>query len=70
MSTSFSNARHDVSSYIDVKSSTREVVEEGERRGAVTQDVVDTHRHQVDADAAVLVDLLGNLQFCAHAVRC
>ena len=38
---------------VDVELAAGEVVEEEQRLGALHQDVVDAHRHQVDADGVV-----------------
>ena len=45
-----------------------EIVEEEQRLGALHQDVVDAHRHQVDADGVVAVELERQLQLGADAV--
>jgi hypothetical protein len=44
------------------------VVEEEQRLGALHQDVVHAHRHEVDADGVVAVQLEGELELGADAV--
>lgn len=63
------DAGHDGARHAHVERAAREVVEEGERRGAVAQQVVDAHGHEVDADGVVVADALRHLQLRAHAVR-
>ena len=45
-----------------------EIVEEEQRFGALHQDVVHAHGHQVDADGVVAVQFKCQLEFGAHAV--
>ena len=42
---------------VDVELAAGEVVEEEERLGALHEDVVDAHRHEIDADRVVAVEL-------------
>ena len=53
---------------VDVELAAGEVVEEEQRLGALHQDVVDAHRHQILADGVVLVELEGELELGADAV--
>ena len=48
--------------------SQRDVVQENERFGPLGEDVVDAHRHGVNADGVVLVHRKGDLEFRANAV--
>ena len=52
----------------DVEPAGREIVEEEQRLGALHDQVVDAHRHQVDADRVVQAGLDGELQLGADAV--
>ncbi len=54
---------------LHVEDADRQVVEEEEGFGAVGEDVVDAHSHQVDADAAVAAHGLGQAQLGADTVR-
>src|SRR3569623_1111577 len=45
-----------------------EVVEEEQRLGTLDDDVVDAHRHEVDADGRVIAGVDGDLEFGADAV--
>ena len=53
---------------LDVEALANEIVEEEQRLGALHQDVVDAHRHQVDADGVVLVQREGELELGADAI--
>src|SRR5690606_25007894 len=54
---------------IDIKFAGGVVVEEKQRLGATDDQVVDTHRHQVDADSVVVVVVHGQAQLGANAIR-
>ncbi len=62
------NALDDGGRDIDVKTLANVIVEEEERLGALHQDVVDAHRHQIDADGVVLVHGKRELELGADAV--
>jgi len=53
---------------VDVELAAREVVEEEQRLGALHQDVVGAHRHEVDADGVVAVHRERELELGTHAV--
>jgi hypothetical protein len=53
---------------IHVEPAAGEVIEEEQRFGALHQDVIDAHRHQVLADGVVAVPLEGQLELGADAV--
>jgi hypothetical protein len=44
------------------------IIQEEQRLGALHQNVVDAHRHQVDADGVVTVPVEGQLELGAHAI--
>ena len=45
-----------------------EIIQEEQRLGALNHDVVDTHRHQIDADRVMDSGLDRNFQLCADAI--
>src|SRR5690606_26596539 len=53
---------------VDGQLAAGEVVQEEQRLGALHQDVVDAHGHQVDADGVVAVPVEGQLELGSHAV--
>ena len=53
---------------VDVELAAGEVVEEEQRLGALHQDVVHTHRHQILANGVMLVQLEGKLELGADAI--
>jgi hypothetical protein len=58
-----------ISGRVHVQLAAGEVVEEEQRLGALHQDVVDAHRHQILAHGVMAVQLEGQLELGAHAVR-
>ena len=54
--------------HVDVEPLADVVIEEEQRLGALDQNVVDAHRHQVDADRVVLAEREGQLELGADAV--
>jgi len=48
----FGDAGHDTTTRLDVEPAAGVIVEEEQRLGALHHDVVDAHRHQVDADVS------------------
>jgi hypothetical protein len=62
------NAFDDRRAHFQIQLSAGEIVQEEQRLGALHEHVVDAHRHQVDADGVVLVELEGELQLGADAV--
>ena len=53
---------------LDVEAFANEIVEKEQRLGTLHQDVVDAHRHQVDADGVVLVQRESQLELGADAI--
>ena len=53
---------------VDIELAAGEVIEEEQRLGALHQNVIDAHRHQVLADGVVAVQLEGELELGADAV--
>ena len=64
----FRDAFDDEAGGLHVERAGGEIVEEQQRLGALHDEVVDAHRHQVDADRGVLSALDGDLQLGADAV--
>ncbi len=64
----FGDARHDTTTRVHVEPPAGIVVEEEQRLGALDHDVVDAHRHQVDADRVGHARLDRDLELGAHAV--
>src|SRR5205809_7004983 len=62
------DALDDLGSHRDIQLAAREIVEKEERLRALREDVVDAHRHQVDADRVVHAELDRELQLGADAV--
>ena len=62
------HAGHDVLHDAGIEPTDADVVEEEERVGALDGDVVDAHRHEVDADRVEAAGGLGDLQLRADAV--
>ncbi len=65
---SFGDAGHEAAADIGVETAARIVVEEEQRLGALHDDVVDAHRHQVDADRVGHGGLDRDLELGADAV--
>ena len=63
------NAFDDLPADRDVDLVGGEVVEEEERLGAVRENVVDAHRHQVDSDRVVLAELLRYLLLAKGKIK-
>ena len=62
------HAGDDVGDLLGDHAADHEVVEEEERHGAAGGDVVDAHRHEVDADGVEPADAAGDLDLGADAV--
>ena len=62
------DAGDDAASHVDLEPAGGVVVEEEQRLGALDDDVVDAHRHEVDADGVGDARLDGDLELGAHAV--
>ena len=68
LAAAFGHAGHDVLHHGGHEPPDTDVVEEEQRVGALHGDVVDAHRHEVDADGVEAAGRLGHLQLGAHAV--
>ncbi len=64
----FGDAGDDAPAGLDLELAGRVIVEEEQRLGALHDDVVDAHRHQVDADRVGDARLDGDLELGADAV--
>ena len=64
----FGDAADDVGGDGLVQFAAGEVIEEEERFGALHEDVVHAHRHQIDADGAVPAEHEGELELGAYAI--
>ena len=64
----FGDARNDRGGGLRIELAAGKIVEKEQRLGALDDEVVDRHRHQVDADAAVQAGLDGDLDLGADAV--
>src|SRR5690606_32921089 len=62
------NAVDDGGALLDVELAGGKIVEEEQGLGALYDDVVDAHRHQVLPDSAVIAGVDGNLELGADAV--
>ena len=62
------NAGDDLARHLGIEPSRREIVEEEQRFGAGDDDVVDTHRHQIDADRVVAADRHGDHELGADTI--
>ncbi len=66
----FGDARHDRGGGFRIELSAGKIVEEEQRFRALHHEVVDRHRHQIDADAAMQPGLDRDLDLGADAVGC
>ena len=66
--TAFGNAGHDRRRRFGVELAAGEIVEEEQRLGALHHEIVDRHRHQIDADAGMQAGLDGDLDLGPDAV--
>src|SRR5215475_8565227 len=55
LTTSRSNSPHNHLGDIDIKLAADKVVQEEQRSGALSDDIIHTHRYKIDADAIVLL---------------
>ena len=68
LTTPLRDAFHDRLALVHIELRCRKVVQEEQRLGADSDDVVDAHRDQVDADRVVTLELEGQLQLGSYAV--
>jgi len=68
LSTSFGDASDQLFESTGIKFANGDVVEQEERFGADAREVVNQHRHQVDAHRVVAPNLTRDLKLGAHAV--
>ena len=62
------DAGDDAPSDLDLEAAGGVIIQEEQRLGALDHDVVDAHRHQVDAHRVVQAGLDGDLELGAHAI--
>ena len=62
------DALHDAGRGRDLELAAGKVIEEEQRLRALHQDVIDAHRHQVDADGVVAIELERELELGTHAI--
>lgn len=68
MDTAIAHTLHEIFQQAGVVLGHGHVIEEEQRLSPATQGVVDTHRHQVDADRLVVAHGARHLELCAHPV--
>src|SRR6185503_1742349 len=64
----FCDALHDSSRRVFVKLAGSKIIQEKQRLGALNDNVVDAHRHQVNADGVIKAALDRDLHLCADAI--
>ena len=69
LTTACGNTPHNHLGDIDVKLAADEVVQEEKRLGTLSDDIIHTHGHKIDADGVVFLHHEGDLQLGPDAIR-